>query len=241
MAGRVKTEDCRTPDEQTSLATSGEQKEYKDEVLGRRVCILFDNESDASSEFYPGYISSFKMDIDEEGGPPKIQHFVKFDDGDEIWCDLVEEEKSGRLKWPLTDDVKKRSPPTSQVVTPRKKKVRFLTHESDDQDDVEVSSQDDQKVASVPAQVPNLSPLFMPSSIDEIIHYMDELEPDQDYYERQQDSRGGCSGTRGKLRKFAKKEPDHPAVNHWVETKQWEPPNAASLHALIELIKTMIK
>jgi len=69
---------------------------------------------------------------------------------------------------------------------------------------------------------------------------MDELEPGQEYYNRQADSRGGCSGTRGKLRKFAKKNPDHPAVRHWVETNSWRSPDAATLFCLIDLIKTMI-
>lgn len=31
----------------------------------------------------------------------------------------------------------------------------------------------------------------IPSNIDQIIRYMDELEPDKNYYETQQDSRGG--------------------------------------------------
>jgi hypothetical protein len=69
----------------------------------------------------------------------------------------------------------------------------------------------------------------MPRSIDGIIHFMDEQEPDQGYYERQQDNRGGCSGIRGKIRKYAKKNPSHPAVKHWIETKRWEPPDAVSL------------
>jgi len=68
-----------------------------------------------------------------------------------------------------------------------------------------------------------------------------KIHPGQDYFERQADSRNGCSKTRGKLRKFAKKNPDHPAVKHWIATSKWQPPDKATLHAMMELIKTMIK
>jgi hypothetical protein len=87
-------------------------------------------------------------------------------------------------------------------------------------------------------QIPN--PL--PGSIDKIIKLMDTLEPGQDYYERQQDNRGGCSGTRGKLRKFAKKEENenHPATRHYLATNNWQPPDVETLLALFDLLKTKI-
>jgi hypothetical protein len=81
----------------------------------------------------------------------------------------------------------------------------------------------------------------MPESITSLIHYMDKLEPQQNYFKRQQDSRGECSKTRGKLRKFARAKPNHYAVAHWVKSKKWQPPNQETLDHMITLIKTMIK
>jgi|AntRauTorckE5430_2_1112549.scaffolds.fasta_scaffold17970_1 chitodextrinase len=81
----------------------------------------------------------------------------------------------------------------------------------------------------------------MPASITAIVKHMDDLEPNARYYTRQQDTRGECSKTRGKLRKFAKANPDHPAIAHWVLTKNWQPPDQVALDHLIALIKTMIK
>jgi hypothetical protein len=81
----------------------------------------------------------------------------------------------------------------------------------------------------------------MPASIDEIIRYMDHLEPGLHYFERQKDSRNACSKTRGKLRKYAHQHPDDPAVRHWVESNNWQPPDQKALNALVGLIKTLIK
>ena len=53
----------------------------------------------------------------------------------------------------------------------------------------------------------------MPSSIDDIIKYMDRVEPGKHYFDKQKDSRDGCSKTRKKLRTFADKNPTHPAVS----------------------------
>ena len=80
----------------------------------------------------------------------------------------------------------------------------------------------------------------MPDSIDEIIRYMDFLEPSQEYFKRQEDSRGGCSGTRGKVRKMAKKDPNHPAVAHWTKTKNWKPPDEKTLDEIIKVLKSII-
>jgi len=83
-----------------------------------------------------------------------------------------------------------------------------------------------------------------PKTLDAIVHLMDEMEPEvaimtgKGYFEKQADNRGGCSKTRGKLRKLARAHPDHPAVRHWMETGKWQPPNAATLRAMMDLIKT---
>ena len=78
------------------------------------------------------------------------------------------------------------------------------------------------------------------SSIDEIIRWMDHLEPGKRYFDRQKDSRDGCSKTRKKLRVHAGKHPEDPAVCFWVQTGSWRPPNAEALAAIVALLKTMI-
>ena len=80
----------------------------------------------------------------------------------------------------------------------------------------------------------------LPKSIDDIIRYMDRLEPDQGYFERQADSRDGCSKTRRKLRIFADKNMTHPAVSHRKRSGSWTPPNKATLDSMIQLLKEMI-
>lgn len=46
---------------------------------------------------------------------------------------------------------------------------------------------------------------------------MDELQPNRQYYKRQQDSRGECSKIRGKLRKYASTHKDTMGVSHWIQ------------------------
>ena len=74
-------------------------------------------------------------------------------------------------------------------------------------------------------------------SIDAILRHMDKLEPSQGYFDRQKDSKGGCSGTRGKLRKLAKRDPSLPGIAHWEKTGKWAPPDQSTLDALIALLK----
>jgi hypothetical protein len=81
----------------------------------------------------------------------------------------------------------------------------------------------------------------MPASITAIVRYMDELEPDRGWYDRQRDSRGECSILRGKLRRFARSHPRSLATRHWLETGKWQPPDGEALSELVGLIKTMIK
>ena len=86
-----------------------------------------------------------------------------------------------------------------------------------------------------------------PKSVTAIVKYMDELEPTKKYYARQKDTRNECSKTRKKMRDFARTNPTHPAVAHWVESGKvqkigdWQPPDQETLNHMIALIKTMIK
>jgi len=109
------------------------------------------------------------------------------------------------------------------------KKEEMVSDEIDESDELLEEAQEEFDLAD------------MPESIDGIIRYMDRLELGKSYYARQQSTGGGCSDIRGKLRAYAKKYPEDPAVAHWVRTKKWQPPNAASLKALIYLLKSMIR
>ena len=80
----------------------------------------------------------------------------------------------------------------------------------------------------------------MPSSISGVIRLMDVLHPGQNYYARQKDGRGECSKMRGKLRKYAKSNEKKLGVVHWVETKNWKPPNDEALSALMIIMRGMI-
>ena len=80
----------------------------------------------------------------------------------------------------------------------------------------------------------------LPDSIDGIIRYMDKLEPKKNYFDRQKDLKGRCSRTRGKLIKWAKMNPNDPAVAHYTETKEWAPPNQDVLDDMVALLKTLI-
>lgn len=79
----------------------------------------------------------------------------------------------------------------------------------------------------------------IPSKIPDIIKLMDKLDPDQNYFNRRANL---PKKMRVKLRAFARKEENenHPAVKHWVSTKDWRPPNETTLRALMVLMREMI-
>ena len=81
----------------------------------------------------------------------------------------------------------------------------------------------------------------LPKTIADILRYMDRTEPGNGYHLL------GPIDTRANLRKFAKKYPTHPGVEHYVTnveagveaTKCWGPPTREALSELVELIKDM--
>lgn len=79
-------------------------------------------------------------------------------------------------------------------------------------------------------------------SIDAIIRFMDKIEPEKKYFERQMDNRNGCSKIRGKLRKFARKKENknNDAVVFWLDTNKWHPRNTEELRAIVQLLTNMI-
>jgi hypothetical protein len=131
------------------------------------------------------------------------------------------------------DDVPPATHTASQSIVP---KVEDLVK-------VDPVPSDEQRIASSDQEILLLDPPpgEWPTSITAIIRYMDVLEPGKHYHQRQQDSRGECSRTRVKLRKFGRSHPDHPAISFWIRTGSWTPPDEAALGATIRLLKTMIK
>ena len=83
-------------------------------------------------------------------------------------------------------------------------------------------------------------PADFPASIDKLCRFIDEhVQPG--FFEKQQDNRKGCSGTRSKLRKFATKFPTHRGVKHWIDTKSWKAPNSEAFVALVLLTLELYK
>jgi hypothetical protein len=101
-----------------------------------------------------------------------------------------------------------------------------------------VASVTPEPVASVNAVDPLTTD--WPTTLADILHYMDEMEPDQKYFARQEDIFGECSRTQSKLQQYAREFPHDPAVAYWVRTKSWEPPDGPSLDAIISLIKRIM-
>ena len=73
-----------------------QERSYNDEVIGKRVEIMFDL-GDGNKSFFPGVVR--KATVCSEDNERHYEHFVKFDDGDKCWFDLAGEEACGRLKW----------------------------------------------------------------------------------------------------------------------------------------------
>ncbi|CAB9514421.1 expressed unknown protein [Seminavis robusta] len=240
---------------------------YREEVLMKRVAIRFDD-----GVFYSGLIQKVELSVGEDG-KIESQHWVVFDDGDQRFFDIAEEEGDGRLKWEEKSQkasvasasnnssgkrkapdratasgrkIKKKEEPEEEVdvtvvaVAQTRKKASLSKAKEDDETESDDGSEVQAEVQEDADYLDTLAPADFPDSIPKVIRLMDQLEPGMNYYERQADNRGECSKIRKKLRDFAQKEPDHPGIAHWVETKKWKPPNLESLRALIELLKTKI-
>jgi hypothetical protein len=87
-----------------SISRNMEAKVYKDEVLGRRVEIVFLIDDTDARDSFSGEIRKVQMQLLEDG-TIETEHFIIFDDDDERWFDLVTEEEDGRLRW-IDDDRK---------------------------------------------------------------------------------------------------------------------------------------
>ena len=76
------------------------QAVYKDEVLGRYVAIQFQLE-DGRIRPFVGKIAKVQISLQDDG-TREHEHYVVFDDGDELWYDLTDQESLQRLTWIAT-------------------------------------------------------------------------------------------------------------------------------------------
>jgi hypothetical protein len=172
---------------------------YGEEVLERHVEIMLEVDND-EREFFPGRIK--EINIASVDGDIIVSHHVFFEDGDKAWFDLEDCERDGFLRWPseatgsskaasptkrtLPNEEKvydspdsKREKRRSETLLKRSNTVAVLEEECDFPDFA---------LKKRPRRTP---PRSMPANIDAIIRYMDKVEPGEDYFKRQQDSRQG--------------------------------------------------
>lgn len=78
---------------------------YKEEVLGKHCAIAFQvaGTGNKKLQFYPGRVTKYRRTVDvdarEESERITHEHYVVFDDEDEVWFDLKERKSLGHLKW----------------------------------------------------------------------------------------------------------------------------------------------
>jgi hypothetical protein len=199
------------------------------EVIGKRVSVLFPG-TKKDPAFYDGTVTKVMKELDESK-EWSTQYHVEFDDGDKLDLDLPALEAEGEVKWLVSDEKEASKKSTKKAPAKKRKAIEKTNTEAK-------STKKAKKQASETNKVSNSS---IPRTLDDIIRLMDNMEPGRYYFDRQKDSRNGCSKTRKKLREYARKHEKDPAVKHWVETGKWEPPTEAALHALMDLIKTFVK
>jgi len=123
---------------------------YKDEVLGREVSILFENEEDGGRmDYYRGVVRRVTFSL-QPNGDITYEHFVQFDDGDESWFDLEAEEKAGRLQWSTADDAK---PPSKKVK--KESDAEESEEEEKHAEDDKTSSNDEPQLQDLPNEIPS--------------------------------------------------------------------------------------
>lgn len=245
------------------MASQQQSRQYREEVLGRKVEIRFQvDEDNSNTKFYAGTICEMNCLWNVQSKAVDTTHFVKFEDGDEHWFDLQEQEEEGNLRWPsaststtastnvVTPNVKRESNVKVEVacqnhpaISPRTLMKTEEEETSEEEGSVdkkfageeeaqELSDRDDSSDGDTTLPVPEV----MPSSISDVCRYIDK-HIDNGFYERQQDNRGECSSTRAKLRNFAKKNPTDLAIRHWKETGNWQPPTEEAFFALVEKVQ----
>lgn len=72
--------------------------QYKDEVIGRDVVILFKVDKKGTTQPFLGQVRAVEIEMKDDG-TIETSHLIFFDDGDERWFFLAHEEEEGRLTW----------------------------------------------------------------------------------------------------------------------------------------------
>jgi hypothetical protein len=75
---------------------------FKEEVLGKRCDVMFLVGRSNKEKPFAGRITAYKAELEGDnngGGRIVYEHHVVFDDGDELWLDLIIEQNAGRLRW----------------------------------------------------------------------------------------------------------------------------------------------
>lgn len=89
------------------MVPSTDNVRHKDEVIGKECWIEF-YVTDTKFQFFRGRVREVWIRMSEKDETERqIQHYIVFDDGDERWFDLYNEEIQGRLKWKTEETTKK--------------------------------------------------------------------------------------------------------------------------------------
>ena len=107
--------------------------QYKDEVLGKRVEILF-HVNVGQPAFFVGTIERVSIERIKTDGSLKIEHFIEFDDGDELLFNLNHEENEFQLRWPDEDSPPAASSSISSIIPPITKKRKLIEEEQKSED-----------------------------------------------------------------------------------------------------------
>ena len=103
--------------------------QYKDEVIGRDVVILFKVDKKGSTQPFLGQVRAVEIEMKDDG-TIETSHLIFFDDGDERWFFLAHEEEEGRLTWVSDRPGKVRHIKQKQESCSSAKKKRKITASS---------------------------------------------------------------------------------------------------------------
>jgi len=124
----------------SSPSSSSLPLSYRENVLGKHVIIDFWDESTRTLVPYLGQIQEMKVTLQTDG-MLQWEHFVVFEDGDQLWFDLKQEEEEGHLMW--TKDCISNSRPACCVLqhnTGNTKRQRTTAAVQEEDEDVDISS-----------------------------------------------------------------------------------------------------
>lgn len=128
---------------------------YTENVLGRYVLIEFLIDVNRRAWFRGQLIKCQFTWSPTAASTPKVEHFVRFDDGDERWFTLAVEEEMGRLQWTTASSSGASLPARkgkrlSTTVTPDRKRVKTepsdesVVAESEDEEEEEDEDEEDE-------------------------------------------------------------------------------------------------